>query len=237
MADECAADYGGCWHGEFKVGGEKKTFSACNDNIAAYKVRPRLAGRRGGCWRAGREGPVGGARGRGFPGAQAYAWRRHGREAGLQKSKAQRSTGKLSPPAFGHAPPQPRPRHALPLRRPSTRAPLPLPPAQDALAHNKPVDGVPLHTCACPPCFTAVESGGTVRCEPKCSLEYCDEPTGICHLPPGKGGGGAGLRGEVGWLCSAGWVGCELEVEEWEAAVLGREGAAAPAYRLALARK
>ncbi|GAB4818464.1 hypothetical protein N2152v2_005510 [Parachlorella kessleri] len=65
---------------------------------------------------------------------------------------------------------------------------------KDALAHNQPVGegGVPLHTCACPPCFNQVERGGAVSCEPKCDLRYCDLDLGICHLPPDKGGLGVG---------------------------------------------
>lgn len=38
---------------------------------------------------------------------------------------------------------------------------------QDALAHGNPVTGIPLHTCTCPPCFTAVERGGKITCTPK----------------------------------------------------------------------
>lgn len=63
---------------------------------------------------------------------------------------------------------------------------------QDALAHGQPVDGVPLHTCTCPPCFTAVEKGGAVSCTPKCDLRYCDLDVGLCHAEPGSGGGGLG---------------------------------------------
>lgn len=58
---------------------------------------------------------------------------------------------------------------------------------QDALAHGQPVDGIPLHTCACPPCFTAVEKGGSVTCVPKCDLQYCDLDVGVCHAAPGTG--------------------------------------------------
>lgn len=43
IKDECAVDYAGCWRGDFTVNGKSKTFHACKDNIAAYKVsRPPL---------------------------------------------------------------------------------------------------------------------------------------------------------------------------------------------------
>ena len=61
-------------------------------------------------------------------------------------------------------------------------------PPQDALAHGQPSDGIPLHTCACPPCFAAVEKGGKVTCEPKCDLQYCDLDVGLCHAQPHSGG-------------------------------------------------
>ena len=73
---------------------------------------------------------------------------------------------------------------------PLTFAPLSTHPPtapQDALAHGQPVDGIPLHTCACPPCFTAVEKGGSVTCVPKCDLQYCDLDVGVCHAAPGTG--------------------------------------------------
>ena len=58
---------------------------------------------------------------------------------------------------------------------------------QDALAHGQPVDTIPLHTCACPPCFSAVEKGGKISCQPKCDLQYCDLEVGVCHAQPGQG--------------------------------------------------
>jgi hypothetical protein len=38
IKDECAHDYAGCWRDDFTVNGQKKTFHACKDNIALYKV-------------------------------------------------------------------------------------------------------------------------------------------------------------------------------------------------------
>ncbi|KAL4443975.1 hypothetical protein ABPG75_011712 [Micractinium tetrahymenae] len=73
---------------------------------------------------------------------------------------------------------------------------------KDALAHGLPTDGVPLHTCTCPPCFTAVEKGGAIMCTPKCSLDYCDLDVGVCHAEPGAGGGvGAGGIALIVLLC------------------------------------
>jgi hypothetical protein len=40
LPDECAVNYGGCWHDEFSVGGHMKTFNACRDDIGKYKVHP-----------------------------------------------------------------------------------------------------------------------------------------------------------------------------------------------------
>ena len=79
-------------------------------------------------------------------------------------------------------------------RRARLQSPLaPLSPLeQDALAHGQPVDGIPLHTCGCPPCFTAVEQRGAITCTPKCDLRYCDLDVGVCHAAPGGGGGGVG---------------------------------------------
>jgi hypothetical protein len=74
IPNECSKDHGGCWHADFKIKGQSRSFSACKDNLPAYK---------------------------------------------------------------------------------------------DALAHGLPVDGIPLHTCTCPPCFTAVEKGGKITCTPK----------------------------------------------------------------------
>jgi len=39
LKDECAEDHGGCWHGDFTVNGESRTFHACKDNIDVYKAR------------------------------------------------------------------------------------------------------------------------------------------------------------------------------------------------------
>ncbi len=39
IPDECANNFGGCWHDDYKVNGNKKTFSACQDNLEMYKVR------------------------------------------------------------------------------------------------------------------------------------------------------------------------------------------------------
>lgn len=38
LPDECAVNNGGCWQGDFKVNGQMKHFSACSDNIRAYRV-------------------------------------------------------------------------------------------------------------------------------------------------------------------------------------------------------
>jgi hypothetical protein len=38
LPDECAVDNGGCWQGDFKVNGQMKHFSACSDNIRAYRA-------------------------------------------------------------------------------------------------------------------------------------------------------------------------------------------------------
>jgi hypothetical protein len=37
IPDECAADNGGCWAGDFPVGGKQQRFSACRDNLPAYR--------------------------------------------------------------------------------------------------------------------------------------------------------------------------------------------------------
>ncbi|PRW50883.1 vacuolar-sorting receptor 3-like [Chlorella sorokiniana] len=100
IPNECSKDHGGCWHADFKIKGQSRSFSACKDNLPAYK---------------------------------------------------------------------------------------------DALAHGLPVDGIPLHTCTCPPCFTAVEKGGKITCTPKCDLQYCDLDVGVCHAEPGSGGVGPGV--------------------------------------------
>jgi hypothetical protein len=65
---------------------------------------------------------------------------------------------------------------------------------RDAAAHGRLTDGFPLSECRCPPCFRSVKgSGGKVECVPKCDLDYCDEPTGVCSAA-GGGAGGAGAR-------------------------------------------
>ena len=51
------------------------------------------------------------------------------------------------------------------------------------------VEGMPLHTCVCPPCFTEYMRNGAMECVPKCDLASCDEATGICT---GGGGGASG---------------------------------------------
>ena len=38
IANECATDHGGCWHAEYKIKGQSRAFSACKDNLPAYKV-------------------------------------------------------------------------------------------------------------------------------------------------------------------------------------------------------
>ena len=43
LPDECAVNYGGCWHGDFNVNGRQQTFNACRDDIDKYKVRPYQA--------------------------------------------------------------------------------------------------------------------------------------------------------------------------------------------------
>ena len=65
---------------------------------------------------------------------------------------------------------------------------------RDAAAHGRLTDGFPLSECRCPPCFRPVKAGaggGKLECVPKCDLDYCDEPTGVCSAA----GGGAGGRG------------------------------------------
>lgn len=37
ITDECADNWGGCWHGEDTVKGTKMEFSGCKDNLVAYK--------------------------------------------------------------------------------------------------------------------------------------------------------------------------------------------------------
>lgn len=99
IPDECANNYGGCWHNKMSVKGKSIDFSACHDNLKEYR---------------------------------------------------------------------------------------------DALAHGLAVDGIALHNCTCPPCFTAVERRGYIKCEPKCNLDYCDLDVGVCHAEPGSGGVGPG---------------------------------------------
>lgn len=40
LPDKCtqAADYGGCWRGKFDLHGKKTLFTACKDNLSAYKA-------------------------------------------------------------------------------------------------------------------------------------------------------------------------------------------------------
>jgi hypothetical protein len=51
------------------------------------------------------------------------------------------------------------------------------------------VEGMPLHSCVCPPCFTETMRNGAKECVPKCDLVDCHEATGVCT---GGGGGGSG---------------------------------------------
>lgn len=37
IPDECANNYGGCWHTDATVKGKKVTFSACHDNLPIYR--------------------------------------------------------------------------------------------------------------------------------------------------------------------------------------------------------
>lgn len=53
------------------------------------------------------------------------------------------------------------------------------------------VEGMALHTCTCPPCFTEYLKDGKMECVPKCDLATCDAATGICT---GGLGGGSGAR-------------------------------------------
>lgn len=98
IKDECGENYGGCWHKEFTVKGERKMFNACKDLLAAYK---------------------------------------------------------------------------------------------EASAEGKSMEtlnAMKLHTCECPPCFSAFENNGRVECVPKCNLDQCEEATGICNAAiPGTG--------------------------------------------------
>ena len=99
IPDECAANYGGCWHTDANVKGQKMTFSACRDNLPAYR---------------------------------------------------------------------------------------------EALARGLSVDTIHLHNCSCPPCFSAVERFGSITCQPRCNLDYCDLEYGVCHAEPGSKGVGIG---------------------------------------------
>jgi hypothetical protein len=63
---------------------------------------------------------------------------------------------------------------------------------KDALAHGQPVDTISLHTCQCPPCFSAVEKRGKITCQARCNLDYCDLDAGVCHAEPGAGSLNAG---------------------------------------------
>ena len=39
LEDECASsDHGGCWHQDYTVNGQTKTYSACKDNLEQYQV-------------------------------------------------------------------------------------------------------------------------------------------------------------------------------------------------------
>ena len=52
---------------------------------------------------------------------------------------------------------------------------------QEAAAQGwKDADLPPLHSCHCPPCFVERKKNGATVCEPKCDLDQCDQPTGIC---------------------------------------------------------
>ncbi|KAK9804195.1 hypothetical protein WJX72_000406 [[Myrmecia] bisecta] len=66
---------------------------------------------------------------------------------------------------------------------------------KDAASRGKPLDSVDLHKCHCPPCFTEFQAAdGKKECVPKCDLDYCDEPTGVCHEAPGSTSSGT-----AGW--------------------------------------
>lgn len=43
IPNECANDHGGCWHADFKIKGQARSFSACKDNLPAYKVGWQMA--------------------------------------------------------------------------------------------------------------------------------------------------------------------------------------------------
>ena len=104
IPNECANNYGGCWHTTATVKGKKTEFSACHDNLPAYR---------------------------------------------------------------------------------------------DALSHGQAVDTLALHNCTCPPCFTAIERKGSITCEARCNLDYCDLEYGVCHAEPGSGGTNVGAGGIV----------------------------------------
>ncbi len=56
---------------------------------------------------------------------------------------------------------------------------------QDAAAKGKSTEelnDIKLHKCECPPCFTEFMNNGQMECVPKCDLNHCDEPTGICNI-------------------------------------------------------
>ncbi|KAI3427174.1 hypothetical protein D9Q98_007111 [Chlorella vulgaris] len=96
-----------------------------------------------------------------------------------------------------------------------------LPAYKRALARGLPTADIPLHTCTCPPCFTAVESRGVITCTPKCDLRYCDLEAGVCHADPSSGGskGGVGalsvvliVLGVVAALGAAGYAAYQLRI-------------------------
>jgi len=90
-----------------------------------------------------------------------------------------------------------------------------LPLYRDAMAHGLPTDGIPLHNCSCPACFSAIERRGTITCEPRCSLDYCDLDVGVCHAEPALKGIGPGavaaiVLGVVAAIAGGGFVAYRL---------------------------
>lgn len=61
---------------------------------------------------------------------------------------------------------------------------------QDAAARGKPLEDIPLHSCTCPPCFTEYMNNGKMECVPKCSLDTCEQASGVCQGGFGGAGGG-----------------------------------------------
>ena len=163
-----------------QVGGKMHSFSACKDNLPAYKV---------GGWVGGveeTEGPQADQAGPRGPAARARCLRRRRPvHDPLPRPPALCATLCCVPP-FALSAALPR-AATCPACRPAACRHLPsLPPRcvpQHALAHGEPVDGIPLHTCACPPCFTVRACLGGLR------GPACGAAVGRAFDEAGPGGG------------------------------------------------